>query len=88
MSDGIIDVTRWWVEQADPDFDEETVDHLVPDEEGEIVEVVGEKDGEYLVRIKSTAEEDGEEVEYTIDLSESLLRSAVEEIETTDISFE
>lgn len=84
MSDGLIDITRWWIEQANPDFDEETVDHLVPDMEAEVQDVLGEVDGENLIRIKSSAEEDGEEVEYTIDLSESLLRSALKEFEEED----
>ncbi|WP_435349254.1 hypothetical protein [Haloarchaeobius sp. HRN-SO-5] len=87
MSDGTVDITRWLIEQADPDFDEETVDHLVPDEEAEVQGVVGEADGEYLVRIKSSVEENSEQVEYTIDLSESLLRRAMEEVEDTDVEF-
>lgn len=88
MSDGTVDITRWWIEQADPDFDEETVDHLVADEEAEVQDVVGEGDkGDYLIRVKSLVEKNGEQVEYTIDLSESLLRRAIEEIEDTDVEF-
>ena len=88
MSDGIIDITRWRVEQADPDFNKETVDHLVPDEEAEVEGVVGEANGECLVRIKSSIEEDTEQVEYTIDLSQSLLRNAIEEADDADIEFD
>lgn len=87
MSDGTVDITRWWVQQADPDFEEESVDHLVPDEEAEVQEVVGEVDGEYLVRIKSSVKENSEKVDYTIDLSESLLRRALEEVENSDAEF-
>lgn len=41
-----------------------------------------------MIRIKSSVEENGEVVDYTIDLSESLLRSALEEVENTDVEFE
>lgn len=88
MSDGKVDITRWWIEQADPDFDEDTVDHLVPDEEAEVQDVVGEVNGEHLVRIKSSIEEGGERVDYTIDLSESLLRKALKEIKDSDVEFD
>jgi hypothetical protein len=88
MADGTIDITRWKVEQADPDFDDETVDHLVPDEDAEVGDVVGITDGEYLVRISSSVNEDGEKVEYTIDLSESILNRAIEVIENTNVEFD
>jgi hypothetical protein len=88
MADGTVDITRWWIEQADPDFNEETIDHLVPDSEAEVQDVVGETEGESLVRIKSTVEKDGEKVDYTIDFSESLLRTALKEIEDSDADFE
>lgn len=88
MSDGTLDITRWWIDQADPDFNEETVDHLVPDREAEVQDVVGEVNGESLVRIKSSVEEDGEQVDYTVDLSVSLLRKAIELAENTNIEFE
>lgn len=82
MSDGTMGVIRWWIEQSDVD-DEERVEHLVADAEADVQDAVKGIEDESVVRIKSSVEDD-EHVEYAIDLSESLLRKAREELEETD----
>lgn len=78
----LLAVRRWYPERADPDFDEESVDEIIHDSRG--AQFVGwhpgppESDTE-LARFELTSvEEDGEEVEYTVELSASLLKDAVD----------
>jgi hypothetical protein len=87
MSNKILEVTRWWVERADPDFDEESVDHLVDNEEAEILGVSGQIDGDYRVDIQASVEEDGEMVDYTVSLTESLIHDALDEAKDSDAEF-
>ncbi|WP_136688741.1 hypothetical protein [Halorhabdus amylolytica] len=83
MTDRIIDVTRW-EESNGPDYDEEDVDHIVADEDVDEVVYGGSLDGEELVRVLTTVEEDGREVDYTVDLSESVIREAANRLDDID----
>lgn len=84
MPEGIIDVTRWDKDPDEPDYSEEDVDHIVPDEDVDGVNLAGTLDGEELVRVSTTVEEDGREVDYTVDLSESVIREAANILDSID----
>ena len=84
MSMGIIDVTRWYKEPDQPDYDEEDVDHIVADEDVDSVDYGGPLDGEELIRVITTVEENGREVDYSVDLSESVIREAANILDDLD----
>lgn len=80
---GYLEAVRWWNERADPDFDDGSVDILFESQTAELrgyAGTVGDDETD-LVRFSALTEEDGEEVEYTVDVSENLLRAAVEELD-------
>lgn len=80
----LLDVTRWHKEQADPDFDEESVTHLLEDRsDAEFVEwYPGPPEGDSLLaRFRVTdVSEDRELVDYSIEISENLLQEAIESL--------
>ena len=87
MADGTIAIAKWETERADPDYDDEDVDYLVYDEPIEIQGIVGNVDDDRLLRVETTVEESGEQVDYTVDLSESLLQAALEHAKESDAKF-
>lgn len=84
MDGRTIKVVKWWMERADRDFEDETVDRVGSGEEAAIRDVVEEIEEESVVRVATSADEDGEQVAYTIDLSECLPRKAGEELAEAD----
>jgi len=84
MPEGIVDVTRWDKPSDEPDYNDEDVDHIVADEEVDAVNLAGTLDGEELVRVAITVEEDDREVDYSIDLSEPVIREAANLLASTD----
>lgn len=80
----LLDITRWHNEQAHPDFDEESVTHLLEDRsDAEFVEWYPGPQGEdsLLARFQVTDVSEGEElVDYSIEISENLLQEAIESL--------
>ena len=80
----LLGVTCWHKEQAEPDFDEESVTHLLNDRsDAEFVQCYSgppETDS-MLARFQvNDVSEDGELVDYSIEISEDLLREAIESL--------
>jgi len=81
----LIDITRWWKERANPDYDDDSVDVLVETDNGLAVDALPGKSETPHVRFKAKTEIEGEEVDYTLDISEPLLREAVEMLDEADL---
>jgi len=87
-ADILLDVTRWHKEQArstedsPPDYDEETVTHILEDRpDAEFVEwLPGPPERDTMVaRFRVTdVTSDGETVDYSVEISESLVQRAAE----------
>lgn len=85
-NEGAIEVVRWWKERADPDYTDDSVDILTESTNATLNGITGElpETDDIMVRFTAPGEEDGEDVDYTVDISEDLLRQAVEELDEVD----
>jgi len=83
-TDALLDVTRWNKEQADPDYSEDSVTHILEDRpDAEFVEwLPGPPESDVSVaRFRVTdVSEDGELVDYSVELSDELIREAAESL--------
>jgi hypothetical protein len=83
-TDALLDVTRWNKEQADSEYNEDSVTHILEDRsDAEFVEwLPGPPESDMSVaRFKVTdVSEDVELVDYSVELSDELIREAAESL--------